>query len=980
MADQQFTYFIAPSGSDQWSGTCPEATEPGMGPFATLERAQAEVRKARAAHPNVPVTVHVRGGSYRLERPVVFTAEDSGTAACPVVYKAYAGEAPRFSGGRRITHWQSGVANGRACWTADVGQSGAGGVSFTQFFVNGIRRPRTRLPKQGYFHFTGLPAEAGDFQGFGKGPDRALYADDQIQPWTNLTDVSVVVLQLWFDTHYRISAIDPAKKEVRFSGPSIGSLRDEKGEMARYYLENIREALDQPGEWYFDKTEGRLYYVPCADETPETVEAIVPVLDTLVHFKGCKDRPVSHIRLENLAFSHAEWRPPADYVGAVQAAFDVPGAVILEHAADCVLYGCEVSQVSQYAVQVATGSTRNKVVACSLHDLGAGGVKIEHEWIKARGITGAQDLLREEAGAPSETTVADCSIHDGSLIYLSAIGIWIGNAGHNRILRNHIFNLNYTGISSGWSWGHDETATVDNRIENNHIHHINWRRLLSDNGGIYTLGMTPGCVLKGNHIHHVDCYGYGGWGIYHDEGTTGQFVENNVVHHTRNAGFFTHCGRDNIIRNNIFALARTSHIGPGSRKQNYRATTFENNILFWREGSPGTGPHAMKNWDARCYQLMNNLFWSCGSPLDFGEGTGLEYWQRKGQFEGTLVADPLFADPDAGDFTLRADSPASAIGFKPFALSAGPRTYAGRRPASFDDWPQEKETQRPISQGWLTFTDAQTARFTLSNPGRVPISGRIRFKAGPRGAARIAPGTALTCEELKPGESRTMDIPLKINPEAKWFFLEGKASGRGLLPTYLHKTIGDIVILPEIQAISNAADVAAALSHLPWRPLTSTMGSEVARTKCALSCASLLVQVQTLDMDVRPIEGRPYEGSCVELFMTPSQAAAENKVCQLFLIPSADRTHVSARRLQAGQSIAEELAKGVCTPWADKGYDMSIVVPLETAAIPADFLQFFFEIGINADFGGTGGRGKMLAFGAPAPFSTTEGCARLRRR
>ena len=48
--------------------------------------------------------------------------------------------------------------------------------------------------------------------------------------------------------------------------------------------------------------------------------------------------------------------------------------------------------------------------------------------------------------------------------------------------------------------------------------------------------------------------------------------------------------------------------------------------------------------------------------------------KKRGQDVHSLVADPMFADPENADFTLRPDSPAAQIGFHPIDLSqVGPR-------------------------------------------------------------------------------------------------------------------------------------------------------------------------------------------------------------------------------------------------------------------------------------------------------------------
>jgi hypothetical protein len=51
--------------------------------------------------------------------------------------------------------------------------------------------------------------------------------------------------------------------------------------------------------------------------------------------------------------------------------------------------------------------------------------------------------------------------------------------------------------------------------------------------------------------------------------------------------------------------------------------------------------------------------------------------QALGYDRSSVVADPLCADPAAGDFTLGQGSPALALGFRPIDLSdVGPRPRA----------------------------------------------------------------------------------------------------------------------------------------------------------------------------------------------------------------------------------------------------------------------------------------------------------------
>ena len=94
-------FYVAVNGNDRWSGSLPDAKSDGSdGPFATLHRARDAVRELKSAGTlDCPVTIAVRAGIFRLSEPLVLTSQDSGSAKCPVAYRAYGDEEPVISGG-----------------------------------------------------------------------------------------------------------------------------------------------------------------------------------------------------------------------------------------------------------------------------------------------------------------------------------------------------------------------------------------------------------------------------------------------------------------------------------------------------------------------------------------------------------------------------------------------------------------------------------------------------------------------------------------------------------------------------------------------------------------------------------------------------------------------------------------------------------------------------------------------------------------
>jgi hypothetical protein len=268
--------------------------------------------------------------------------------------------------------------------------------------------------------------------------------------------------------------------------------------------------------------------------------------------------------------------------------------------------------------------------------------------------------------------------------------VWVGQSPHNLVAHNHIHDLYYTGISVGWAMGYAENAAHHNLIEGNHIHHLG-KAVLSDFGGIYLLGEAPGTWVCGNVVHDLASGEYGACGLYYDEGTCQVVGENNLLYNIDGDAFFMHYGKDNLLRNNILAGCAKGALGSSvdvldrSRIGEHCAVTIERNIMVLREGEV-----YRSSWPAARFQIRNNLVWDANKRPLFCGGLPWEEWQRQGMDAGSLVADPLFADADRGDFTLDPASPAFSVGFVPFEISAGPRVLVGANP----------EGMVVNSQGW----------------------------------------------------------------------------------------------------------------------------------------------------------------------------------------------------------------------------------------------------------------------------------------
>jgi hypothetical protein len=329
------------------------------------------------------------------------------------------------------------------------------------------------------------------------------------------------------------------------------------------------------------------------------------------------------------------------------------------------------------------GCRENVVSASAFDDLGAGGIKIgEPSHMVVQGSGPAQrpvGFKRPEEEARGNV-ITDNVLRDGAKSYYGGPAVWIGQCGGNTVSHNEVTGTWYFGISVGWNWGYGPNWTRDNIVERNHVHHIGNR--LGSHSSIYTLGIQPGTVVRNNLVHHSP-----GYGIALDQASTGVLVENNVVHHQHAGGlhFNMQC-LGNIVQNNVFALNGTAgqwtRYGDPPLTEDTNCNVLMQNVVYFRDARLFNE----SKWQNYRMVIDYNVYYDASGKPVRPLGFSWDEWRTKGQgsdyhLDGSsVVADPLFVDPEHDDFRLKPESPALRLGFRPIDLTdVGPRRKRDER-------------------------------------------------------------------------------------------------------------------------------------------------------------------------------------------------------------------------------------------------------------------------------------------------------------
>ncbi|MDR2816955.1 MAG: right-handed parallel beta-helix repeat-containing protein [Proteiniphilum sp.] len=656
----QQTLYISSSGNDRNAGSYEQ-------PLASLAGARDKIRDLRRRNmtDNDTVFVKIMPGNYQLTQALLLTEEDGGTEQSPVVYTSATGERPIFCGGLKTGKFEVVTPS---LWKVYIPETESG-FSFEQLYINGERRFRAQTPNRGQFfkvkkcEETILSPATGHWntqwasQKLSLHDDEAYILNDIAENGTN--GVLARFYHMWINTHTPVKHVNPKDTALYVMHAVPSGNRFNEAKRAHWVVENYRKALDEPGEWFLDR-EGYLWYIPLPGETPGNVSCVAPAIEQFLIVKGSKEKPVRHIRFENIGFETAAYRLPANGNIYCQGAMNEEAAIMLDDANNITFLNCDIAHTGAFGIWFRNRCSDSRMEHCHLYDLGAGGVKIGACNSPGQEVPPVEDISQR-------ICIHNNIIHHGGYILSHACAVAIIHGSDNEISHNEITDFRYSGVSVGWVWGYQKGHAKRNKIIFNHIHHLGWGEM-SDMGGVYTLDESDGSIIANNVIHHMYSFNYGVWGLYTDEGSIDYRLENNLVYAIMDEGFTQHLGKDNIIRNNIFAGNITGQI-QYQHKEKHRSYIFTNNIIYqdkgklfisWqKEGDPPTLLDGIVEYD-------NNCYWDTRTKSPEFCTLTFEQWKKLGRDKHSIIADPLFVDPENFDFRFRNTSVIKKIGFTPF--------------------------------------------------------------------------------------------------------------------------------------------------------------------------------------------------------------------------------------------------------------------------------------------------------------------------
>ena len=643
--------FVSTNGSDDNPGT-------ESRPLRTFHAAQGNVallkRSTRGS-----ITVFFRSGTYHLPEPIVFGPEDSGEHQAPIVYTSYPGEHAILSGGNRIhpawTPYRDGILQTSVPPETDT----------DQLFVNGQRQILARYPN--------YDPHAKYLNG---------WAEDAISPerakrWADPRGGYIHALHeyLWGSLHYEITGKD-ANGNLTYVG---GWQSNRPAPMHKQYrfVENIFEELDAPGEWFLDKKKHILYFYPPPGLDMKSAVVEVVRLKHLVEFRGTAQSPVQWVGLRNFTFRHTKRTFMETREPLLRSDWRIyrGGALFLNNTEDCHAKECFFDQPGGNCIFVSNYNLRFQAERCHLAEAGANGIAFVGDPAAVRSPLFSFDKPHtldqldltpgpQSNNYPQDCTVNDCLIYRTGHVEKQTAPVEIAMSKSITVRHVSAYDVPRAGINIGdgcWGGHHIDYCDVFDTVKEtgDHGSFNSWGR----DRWWGTKGIDFDSVLSGSHasLPVLDMIEPNilsnsrwrcdhGWDIDLDDGSSNYRIHNNLCLNgglKLREGFYRICENNVLVNNSLHA-----HVWFNDSRD-----VFRSNIVC----TPYR-PIRVRKWTQ---QIDFNLLHETGrkSPIP-----AKPLQELSGQDAHSLEGDARFIDAATGNYGVKPDSPAIALGFVNFDM------------------------------------------------------------------------------------------------------------------------------------------------------------------------------------------------------------------------------------------------------------------------------------------------------------------------
>ncbi|MFD0712795.1 Ig-like domain-containing protein [Paenibacillus sp. GCM10027626] len=560
-------------------------------PFKTLSRAKQEAAALSNAMTG-DIVVNIMPGYYQLSETERFDETHSGKNGFNIVYRGVSKDSPPLiSGGKKVTDWEQ--VDG-SIWRASLDQE----ETVRNLYIDGFPAVRARSKyTYTYNEDYKVAGSANENDGFTTSainfPKNVTHANDIELVWdlewasqrTLVEDMAVEGDQVHF-----------IMKQPYWSGKNTpGTHVTTVSRGKHFYIENAKELLDEPGEFYYSKDEKYIYYYPYTEQNLNGSDIFVGDLEFMFRIEGSSAaNKVSNLVFDNLDIRYGAWNEVST-TGLIQVQADaiqnindkssllsnlmMPAQFAVNKATNIKILNSSFSNLGSAAISMVDAVSDSKIEGNVIRDVSGSGIIIgtwEHQNVKpgmetVKNVTIKNNVIRRAANE-----------------YRGTVGISDYYEYGINITHNSIMEMPYTGVSVGWGWGAYDSRTAGN-INVSYNYFEDAVHSLKDGAHLYTLGSNPGSVISNNYFKKSGPGAMPFGGVYTDSGSGYFNIQSNVFQDTPTMWFVglnnTH---DLVADNNYVEVAK--------------------NIVLRSPTNKLTNTHVISNgeWPGEAVSIMQN--------------------------------------------------------------------------------------------------------------------------------------------------------------------------------------------------------------------------------------------------------------------------------------------------------------------------------------------------------------------------------------